>query len=97
MGEPGTIIGWHLGHIGPQIAAMLPGWRYIAAPTATSVVSLPTEGALALVGYSLGCSGLRDTLMATRAKPEAVEKARADHDAKAAEADRLRAALERLG
>jgi valyl-tRNA synthetase len=32
-----------------------------------------------------------------RAKPDAVEKARADHDAKAAEAERLRAALERLG
>jgi valyl-tRNA synthetase len=32
-----------------------------------------------------------------RAKPEAVEKARNDHDAKAAEAERLRAALERLG
>jgi len=32
-----------------------------------------------------------------RAKPEAVEKARVDHDAKAAEAERLRAALERLG
>jgi valyl-tRNA synthetase len=32
-----------------------------------------------------------------RAKPEAVEKARADHAAKEAEADRLRAALERLG
>jgi valyl-tRNA synthetase len=32
-----------------------------------------------------------------RAKAEAVEKARADHEAKAAEADRLRAALERLG
>ena len=32
-----------------------------------------------------------------RAKPEAVEKARTDHDAKAAEAERLRAALERLG
>jgi len=31
-----------------------------------------------------------------RAKPEAVEKARADHEAKAAEAERLRAALERL-
>ena len=28
---------------------------------------------------------------------EAVEKARADHDAKATEAERLRAALERLG
>jgi len=32
-----------------------------------------------------------------RAKPEAVEKARGDHEAKVAEADRLRAALERLG
>ncbi len=32
-----------------------------------------------------------------RAKPEAVEKARSDHHAKAAEAERLRAALERLG
>jgi valyl-tRNA synthetase len=32
-----------------------------------------------------------------RAKPEAVEKARADHEAKAAEAERLRAALARLG
>jgi valyl-tRNA synthetase len=34
---------------------------------------------------------------AERAKPEAVEKARSDHEAKAAEAERLRAALERLG
>jgi valyl-tRNA synthetase len=32
-----------------------------------------------------------------RAKPEAVEKARADHEAKSGEAERLRAALERLG
>jgi valyl-tRNA synthetase len=32
-----------------------------------------------------------------RAKPEAVEKARADHAEKSAEADRYRAALERLG
>jgi valyl-tRNA synthetase len=32
-----------------------------------------------------------------RAKPEAVEKARADHDSKSAEAERLRAALARLG
>ncbi|HEV2594930.1 MAG TPA: class I tRNA ligase family protein, partial [Sphingomicrobium sp.] len=32
-----------------------------------------------------------------RAKPEAVEKARLDHAAKASEAERLRAALERLG
>jgi valyl-tRNA synthetase len=32
-----------------------------------------------------------------RAKPEAIEKARADHGAKSAEAERLRSALERLG
>jgi len=32
-----------------------------------------------------------------RAKPEAVDKARADHDARAAEAERLAAALKRLG
>ena len=32
-----------------------------------------------------------------RAKPEAVEKARADHAEKSAETDRYRAALERLG
>ena len=32
-----------------------------------------------------------------RAKPEAVDKARTDHDVKSAEAERLRAALERLG
>jgi valyl-tRNA synthetase len=32
-----------------------------------------------------------------RAKPEAVEKAQADHDARAAEAERLSAALARLG
>ena len=32
-----------------------------------------------------------------RAKPEAVEKARADHAARSEEASRLRAALERLG
>ena len=32
-----------------------------------------------------------------RAKPEAVEKARSDHAEKSAEADRYRAALERLG
>jgi valyl-tRNA synthetase len=40
---------------------------------------------------------LANPAFAERAKPEAVEKARADHDARAAEAERLRAALDRLG
>jgi valyl-tRNA synthetase len=40
---------------------------------------------------------LANPAFAERAKPEAVDKARADHEAKAAEAERLRAALERLG
>jgi valyl-tRNA synthetase len=40
---------------------------------------------------------LANSAFTERAKPEAVEKARADHEAKVAEAERLRAALERLG
>lgn len=40
---------------------------------------------------------LANPAFAERAKPEAVEKARADHDARAAEAERLSAALARLG
>jgi valyl-tRNA synthetase len=45
---------------------------------------------------SLGAR-LANPAFAERAKPEAVAKARADHDTRAAEADRLRAALARLG
>jgi valyl-tRNA synthetase len=40
---------------------------------------------------------LANPAFAERAKPEAVEKARADHDARATEAERLTAALGRLG
>jgi valyl-tRNA synthetase len=40
---------------------------------------------------------LANPAFAERAKPEAVEKARADQEAKSAEADRLRVARERLG
>ncbi len=40
---------------------------------------------------------LANPAFAERAKPEAVEKARADYDARAAEAERLSAALARLG
>jgi valyl-tRNA synthetase len=74
--------------------------------------ALPLEGVIDLAGerdrLAKGAAAAekeRDSLaqrlgnpnFTERAKPEAVEKARADHDAKAAEADRLRAALERLG
>jgi valyl-tRNA synthetase len=45
---------------------------------------------------SLGAR-LANPAFAERAKPEAVAKARADHEARAAEAERLRAALARLG
>ena len=40
---------------------------------------------------------LSNPQFAERAKPEAVEKARSDHAEKSAEAERYRAALERLG
>lgn len=45
---------------------------------------------------SLGAR-LGNPAFAERAKPEAVAKARADHEARSAEAERLRAALARLG
>ena len=75
-------------------------------------IAFPLEGAIDLEAekarLSKGISAAekeRDSLAARlanpafteRAKPEAVEKARADHGAKAGEAERLRAALERLG
>ena len=40
---------------------------------------------------------LANAAFTDRAKPEAVDKARADHDARSAEAERLAAALARLG
>ena len=75
-------------------------------------IAFPLEGAIDLEAekarLSKGISAAekeRDSLAARlanpafteRAKPEAVEKARGDHEAKAGEAERLRAALERLG
>ncbi|MEO6225502.1 MAG: valine--tRNA ligase [Sphingomicrobium sp.] len=57
-----------------------------------------TKGALAAEKERDGLAArLANPNFTERAKPEAVEKARADHDSKAAEAERLRAALERLG
>ena len=75
-------------------------------------IAFPLEGAIDLDAeksrLSKGIAAAekeRDSLAARlanpsfteRAKPEAVDKARADHEAKAGEAERLRAALERLG
>ena len=75
-------------------------------------VAFPLEGAVDLVAEKSRLSKAvsaaekdRDSLAARlanpsfteRAKPEAVEKARADYDARAAEAERLSAALARLG
>jgi len=82
----------------------------IAAPGATLVI--PLEGVIDVEGEksrlskaAIAAEKERDSLaqrlanpnFTERAKPEAVEKARTDHEAKAAEAERLRAALERLG
>jgi len=82
----------------------------IAAPGATLVI--PLEGVIDVEGEksrlskaAIAAEKERDSLaqrlanpnFTERAKPEAVEKARSDHEAKAAEAERLRAALERLG
>jgi valyl-tRNA synthetase len=75
-------------------------------------IAFPLEGAIDLDAEKTRLSKAiaaaekdRDSLAARlsnpafteRAKPEAVEKARSDHDARAAEAERLAAALARLG
>ncbi len=77
-----------------------------------AVVSIPLEGVIDLAAErarlqknAAAAEKERDALAARlaspgfveRAKPEAVDKARADHAARAAEAERLRAALARLG
>jgi valyl-tRNA synthetase len=87
-----------------------PGAAQVVVDEAT--FALPLEGVIDLAGErdrlskaAAAAEKERDSLaarlanpnFAERAKPEAVEKARADHAAKAAEAERLRAALERLG
>jgi valyl-tRNA synthetase len=87
----------------------LPGIRVV---TSFGEFQLPLEGVIDLdaekarLSKALEASAKEANALAARlshpnfterAKPEAVEKARADHEAKAAEAERLRAALERLG
>jgi valyl-tRNA synthetase len=82
----------------------------IPGPGAT--LAVPLEGVIDVEAYRASLIRARDGSLkdrdslaarlanpafAERAKPEAVEKARADHDARAAEAERLSAALSRLG
>ncbi|WP_395001523.1 valine--tRNA ligase [Sphingomonas sp.] len=82
----------------------------IAIPGATLVVPLEgvidldaerarLEKAIAVAAKDRDglASRLANPAFAERAKPEAVDKARADHDARAAEVERLSAALARLG
>jgi len=87
----------------PSSAQMVIGGVTVAFPLG-EVIDLDAERAR-LAKASTAAEMERDSLtqrlanpnFTERAKPEAIEKARADHEAKAAEAERLRAALERLG
>jgi valyl-tRNA synthetase len=87
---------------GPAITIPVQGVSYMLP--LSGIIDIPAE--TARLAKELGAAEKeRDSLaqrlanpnFTERAKPEAVEKARADHEAKAAEAERLRAALERLG
>src|SRR5206468_6388211 len=86
--------------LGPQVVV---GETTYILPV-TDLIYLDAEKAR-LSKAAAGAEKERDSLaqrlanpnFAERAKPEAVEKARADHEAKAAEAERFRAALDRLG
>jgi valyl-tRNA synthetase len=99
-----------LARVTPTDGPFVGSAAYVVSEGAT--YALPLEGVIDVAAerdrLSKGAAAAekeRDSLAARlanpnfteRAKPEAVDKARADHDAKAAEAERLRAALERLG
>ena len=95
----------------PVSATIVPqGSAQIAVEGVT--IAFPLEGAIdldaekaRLFKAAAAAEKERDSLaarianpaFAERAKPEAVDKARSDHETKSAEAERLRAALERLG
>jgi valyl-tRNA synthetase len=89
-----------------------PSGAKASIPVTDATIIIPLEGIIDVEGEKTRLTKAlaaaekeRDSLAARlanpnfteRAKPEAVEKARSDHEAKAAEAERLRAALERLG
>ncbi len=87
---------------GPRAQLVVGGEDFILP--LTGVIDLAAERAR-LAKNAAAAEKERDALAARlaspgfveRAKPEAVDKARADHAARAAEAERLRAALARLG
>ena len=72
-----------------------------AAPVADAALLQAVQAATSLVKaqrmHGHLAARLANSAFTDRAKPEAVEKARADHDSRAAEAERLGAALARLG
>ena len=87
----------------PSSAQIVAGGVTIAFPL-EGAIDLEAEKARLSKGISAAekerdslAARLANPAFAERAKPEAVEKARGDHEAKAGEAERLRAALERLG
>ena len=98
--------------VGPPIAAEAVPLNSAQIVVGGVTVAFPLEGTIDLdaerarLSKAVEAAGKdRDSLaarlanpaFAERAKPEAVEKARADHEARAAEAERLAAALARLG
>jgi valyl-tRNA synthetase len=102
MLEEHEIKDWVVNDLGANIQVPLP--HGIIAIKIEGIVDLDAERARLSKGAA-SAEKERDSLaqrlanpnFTERAKPEAVEKARSDHEAKAAEAERLRAALERLG
>jgi len=79
----GTIIGFHLGHVGPTLLEGLPGWRYVASPDPQRAAMARPPGRVVLVGYSLGCTGVRETLRTTIKDPDAVVTIDGTHSTKA--------------
>jgi hypothetical protein len=72
QGDLGTVLTWHVGAVSRDLARMLPGWTVLGALNPQGAAVTRPKGRVVLVGYSLGCTGLRETLRSTILNPDAV-------------------------
>jgi hypothetical protein len=82
-GPLGTVLCWHVGAIARDLAAMSPGWAVLGSTDPQSPATVRPAGRVVLVGYSLGCVGLRETMRGAIPAPDAVVTIDGTHSQKA--------------
>jgi len=82
-GSLGTVLCWHVGHVARELAAMSPGWTVLGSSDPQAPATVRPVGRVVLVGYSLGCVGLRETMRGAITAPDAVVTIDGTHSQKA--------------